>query len=41
MIRFVVTRNGRLLTKLPLSIKLVPEIETIAGSEPLTVPDWK
>jgi len=41
LIRFVVTRNGRLLTKLPLSIKLVSEIETIAGSEPLTVPDWK
>lgn len=41
LIRFVVTRNGRLLTKLPLSIKLVPEIETIAGNKPLTVPDWQ
>lgn len=40
LIRFVVTRNGRLLTKLPLSVKLVPEMETVGSSEPLTIPDW-
>ncbi|MDV6278684.1 Fic family protein [Rhodococcus erythropolis] len=40
LIRFVVTRNGRLLTKLPLNIKLVPEIENLGSSEPLTIPDW-
>ena len=40
IIRFVVTRNGRLLTKLPLSIRIVPEIESAVSNEPLTIPDW-
>lgn len=40
LVRFVVTRNGKLLTKLPLAIHHLPEIAAIDDDAPLTIPDW-